>query len=47
MKKTWVEVISRFEEMELDPEKVYDIICTVNKMSKLIKEEEKEKAPLD
>ncbi|MCA1058130.1 hypothetical protein LCL96_04255 [Rossellomorea aquimaris] len=41
MKKTWEEVTSRFKEMGLDPDKVYDAVCTINEMSKIIKEEEK------
>ncbi|WP_341356631.1 hypothetical protein [Rossellomorea sp. y25] len=47
MKKTREEVISRFKEMGLDPDKVYDAVCTIDDMAKLIKEEVKEKAPLD
>jgi hypothetical protein len=47
MKKTWEEVISRFKEMGLDPDKVYDAVCTIDEMARLIKEEEQEKAPLN
>jgi hypothetical protein len=47
MKKTWEEVISHFKEMGLDPDKVYDAVCMIDEMSRLIKEEEKERAPLD
>jgi hypothetical protein len=43
MKKTWEEVISCFKEMELDPDKVYDVVCTIDEMAKTIKEEELDK----
>lgn len=44
---TWEEVISRFKEMGLEPDKVYDAVCTIDEMARLIKDEEKEKAPLN
>jgi predicted HAD superfamily Cof-like phosphohydrolase len=47
LKTTWEEVISRFKEMGLDPDKVYESVCVLNDMAKIINDEEKEKAPLE
>jgi hypothetical protein len=44
---TWEEVISRFKEMGLDPEKVYVAVSTIDEMATIIKEEEKDRAPLE